>query len=88
MPYIKKQDRNNLDWICRNLAAELSNKGVQGNLNYFIFKLFLELKRLKIIQSYKTMAQFIAELECCKLEIYRRPMAVYETDKMMENGDV
>lgn len=74
--------------MCQNLAAELSHIGVTGNLNYFLFKLFLELQRLEVISSYKDMAAFLAELECNKLELYRRPISFYEFGKMQENGDV
>jgi len=88
MPYIKKENRPKLDWMVANLAAELSDKGVTGNLNYFLFKLFLELKRLKIIKSYRDMSAYLAELECCKLELYRRPIKAYEVLKALENGDV
>ena len=88
MPYIKQENRPKLDWICKNLAAELSSTQISGNLNYFLYKLFIELRRLRVIKGYKDMAAFLAELEGCKLELYRRPIAQYEYNKMCENGDV
>lgn len=88
MPYIQKNKRAKLDWIASNLAAELSTNGVQGNLNYFLFRVFINLTKLKFISSYKDMAAFIGELECCKLELYRRPISKYENLKMFNNGDV
>jgi len=42
----------------------------------------------QVITNYKTLSEFIAELECAKLEIYRRQIAAYEDYKIAQNGDV
>ena len=88
MPYIKESDREDINWIVDNLAARLSEKRMTGNLNYFLYKLFAKLVKLNVIHNYETMSRFIAELEACKLEIYRKKIAPYEEKKILENGDV
>jgi len=88
MPYIPKPKRPKLDFIAKNLVAELKEKGLAGNLNYFLFKLFVELQKENLIYNYQTMASFIAELECCKMELYIRPIYNYEVKKRSQNGDV
>jgi len=88
MPYVKQEQRERLNWIVDNLASELGVYGVTGNLNYVLYKLFKKLKKLGYINNYETFSRFIAELECNKLELYRRELAPYEDEKIEENGDV
>ena len=83
MPYIKQNVRVRIDWIMSNLYAEITTYGVKGVLNYFLFKL-----AKRTCKSYGDYSRFIAELECAKLEIYRRLVAPYEDKKIEENGDV
>lgn len=88
MPYIPKNKRYKLEWIASNLASELCSEGVTGNLNYVLYKTFVLLHKFGLMNSYKDMSRFIAELECNKLEVYRRMIAPYEDEKIKENGDV
>jgi len=39
-------------------------------------------------ESYGAYKEILGELECAKFEIYRRLVAKYEDEKMIENGDV
>lgn len=88
MPYIKQKDREKIDWIIANLAAELKTKGVTGNMNYAVFKLYCNLEKLGECSNYKEKSRFLAELTECAAEIRRRKLAPYEDKKIEENGDV
>ena len=87
MPYIK-DNRDRYDWISDNLAAEISDSGLTGNLNYFLYRTFLKLKQLGVVKNYKTYSRFLAELNESMHEIRRRELAKYEDEKIEENGDV
>jgi len=88
MPYIKRENRPRLDWIANNLAAELSGEGVTGNLNYILFKTFVNLQRLNKCNNYQSMSRYLAELHEAAEEIRRRKLAPYEDQKIKINGDV
>jgi hypothetical protein len=81
MPYISQEDRKEIDKIVQLLNDDVTP---QGRLNYLIFAY---VKRC-ILPSYNNYKEVIGELECCKLEIYRKLIAPYEEKKMLENGDV
>jgi len=83
MPYIKKENRERLDWIIDNLACELKTMGISGNLNYVIFRL-----AKKICKRYGDYASFEGDLQQSLKEIYRRLEIPYEDKKIKENGDV
>ena len=81
MPYIKsKEDRERLNKILLDNFLFFTKK---GNINYFLCKLFT----LNEI-NYGNARNFIGELECAKLELYRRFVAPYEDLKKKENGDI
>jgi len=88
MPYIPKKNRPVLDWIAKNLAAELCDKPLSGSLNYFIYKVFIELKRHGKVNNYENMSRFLAELHESAEEIRRRQLAEYEDYCINKNGDV
>lgn len=88
MPYIKEKDRETIDWIIDNLAAELKTKGVTGNMNYALFKLYCKLEDLGEVSNYAEKSRYLAELHECAEEIRRRKLAPYEDKKIKENGDV
>lgn len=80
MPYIKPDRR--ID-ICIN-EGKLE---VAGELNYCLtYKCKQYLKQHG--ESYNTYNEIIGALECCKLELYRRKIALYEDTKIKENDDV
>lgn len=85
MPYIKKEEREEIDEIVALYAYHLK---YDGHLNYFLAKLFLKLMRVNGGIRYNKAKEFIGELECAKLEIYRRWISPYEDEKKEENGDV
>ena len=83
MPYIIKSKRERIDWVIENINAVLDNIGMQGSLNYILFKL-----AKKRCRTYADYARFIGELEAAKLEIYRRLVSKHEDEAIIKNGDV
>lgn len=85
MPYIpSKELRKKIDEIVK--SADLYVRS-DGSLNYFLTKLFLQ--RVKNTgMSYSLAKSFIGEIECFKLELYRRHVGKYEDGKIEINGDV
>lgn len=82
MPYVKQQERPQLDKI-----VELMHEtGIEanGDLNYI---LYAYCKRY-VKPSYNSYKNFIGELNQCATEIERRILAPYEDEKIRENGDV
>lgn len=88
MPYIIKSERKRLDWIAKNLAAELSSEDMTGKVNYFIFKVIIELRKYARCHSYKEISRYLAELHECGEEIRRRILARHEDTAIKINGDV
>ena len=80
MPYIKKEDQDRLDDVFPNVPDELTS----GELNYIITTILL----LQQPKRYEDYNRLIGVLESCKLEFYRRAVAVYEDEKCRINGDV
>jgi len=81
MPYIESNgDRDVLDDIVYKYITTLKKKGC---LNYFLCRLFMSQGI-----SYEKARNFIGEMECAKIELYRRWVAPYEDQKKEENGDV
>jgi len=83
MPYITQGNRKQLDWIIDNLAAELKELGITGNLNYVLFRL-----AKKMCKRYGDYAAFEGDCQQSLKEIYRRLEAKYEDEKIKINGDV
>jgi hypothetical protein len=79
MPYIKREAR-----------VRIANNGgfpsTWGEVNYFITALLVD--RLGENPKYADFNAAIGALECAKLELYRKMVAVYEDKKCAENGDV
>jgi hypothetical protein len=87
MPYIKREDRVKLDEHINSLIEALKQfplEMLDGALNYCITRLLKGLYPPK----YFNYNRAIGVLESCKLEFYRRMVAPYEDQKIMENGDV
>jgi len=88
MPYIKKEDREVLDYHIQQLANLISFEDeFDGLVNYSITKLIVEIKK-RVDFKYHEYNSIIGALECCKLELYRRQIAPYEDKKIKTNGDV
>lgn len=94
MPYIKPEGRQWLDRPIDELveAIQSGNKmtdeeflSICGEINYtissFIGKLIDE-------PSYSKIAMITGVLENIKQEFYRRIASPYETNKMVQNGDI
>lgn len=88
MPYIIKEKRPRFDWIAENLAAELTNKKLTGNLNYFVYKVIIELRKHGKCHSYEEISRYLAELYECGEEIRRRILVKHEKKVIKINGDV
>ena len=85
MPYIKYEERKDIDKYISEIKDFLANpETTVGDLNYMITKILLATKPIK----YTDYNALVGMLECCKLEFYRRAIAVYENEKIAENGDV
>ena len=85
MPYIKERDRAQYNGYIRNLSNMITRSpAIAGHLNYVISKLIL----LTNPNSYADFNELIGVLECAKLELYRRQVAKYEEEKIVENGDL
>lgn len=78
MPYIKKEQQK------FPLLSDLSSITHAGFLNWAITKILLATQP----KRYEDFNKLIGVLECCKLEFYRRAVAVYEDKKIKDNGDV
>jgi len=82
MPYIKSENRGDMDEIVRLMQEK--NVVANGDLNYILFALC----KRTVKPSYNNYKNFIGELDCCAREIYRKLVSVYEEEKEEENGSV
>ena len=78
-----------MPYLTQKAREAVEGRGVQsaGDFCYVICALADEI----IVdqgKSFQTMSQIIAEIECAKLELYRRLLAPYEDEKCEANGDV
>jgi len=87
MPYIKKEERQELDKLLQPLIDFLKTKGIEevdGQINYTFTKVLASLYKPRYFNYNRAMGV----LECIKQEFYRRVVAPYEDKKKEENGDV
>lgn len=87
MPYIKKEQRPEIDDLVEPLIkklAELPLEEQDGNLNYAVTKIMKGVYPKK----YFHLNRAIGVLTAIKDEFYRRDVAPYEDLKISENGDV
>lgn len=84
MPYIKKQLRKLFDHRIQALDEVITN---EGELNYVITQLARSFAEFNG-GNYAAYNKTIGVLESAKLEFYRRAVAAYEDQKILENGDV
>lgn len=81
MPYITQEQREELqEWLDSIVLFDLPS----GELNYVVTSLLLKTNP-KCYDDYNTL---IGVLECIKLELYRKRIALYEDKKCAENGEV
>ena len=87
MPYIKKKFRAKYNGYIKDIANVLNRNSTyyrDGCLNYIISKLLLSTNP----SSYADYNSLIGVLECAKLELYRKKVAIYEEKKIIENGGI
>jgi len=85
VPYIKQEDRKDLDPLVHALIIRLKDRPI-GALNYVISKLIWTL--FEQCKSYTRGNALVGCLECIKNEFVRRKLNPYEEKKIQENGDV
>ena len=85
MPYLKVEDKEYLSKIVKE--ANSIEWEDPGQLNYVMTELCKAFMK-SLGGRYYVHDEIIGALECCKLEFYRRKTAVYEDQKIEENGDV
>lgn len=80
MPYIKQEERHELDFFVNWLGKFIK---YDGDLNYILFKLARSVE-----PSYSNYKKILGEIHEAEMEIRRRFLVPYEYLKMQENGDV
>ena len=84
MPYIKPFDREHLDPYINCLGGNVTSV---GDINYVATRVAMQyINRTGL--KYATLAAVIGTFVCVILELYRRVVAGYENEKIVENGDV
>jgi hypothetical protein len=84
MPYIKKESRVKFDDAINKLAEEINEP---GELNYCIYALLNRIIK-KHTECYRLYSALIADVDCAKMEFYRKRVGPYEDKKIKSNGDV
>lgn len=90
MPYIKQEDRDMIvDFHKHSEEMLINHEEIQtaGELQYamaVMFKSYIERKGL----NYQHCNDIMGALAGAQMEFYRRHIAVYEDEKIKENGDV
>jgi hypothetical protein len=82
MPYIKKEDRVDID----NALDKVPALKTPGELNYAMTQLFNQYLRQHGM-SYTNINAIVGAVECAKIELYRRLAVPYEAAKIYDNGD-
>ena len=86
MPYIPQNDRVHLDKYIKELVAIINTSSKkEGMTNYIITRLIMGGLFPVCYADYNGA---IGVLECCKMELYRRKVALYENKAMVDNGDI
>ncbi len=101
MPYIRQNERDNIDVAFQREMAQGSFDGTKpprgkwelvastmnpGQLNYLITRFVLAYA--KYSPSYQSVNDVLGVLDAVAREFYRRGVAPYEDVKIKENGDV
>ena len=83
MPYIKPEDRPELDKIVDQFPLSMN----EGDMNYIFTKIA---HRYAVTQGlcYKTLNAVVGVFYCCVAEFIRRVVSPYEDTKIMVNGGV
>ena len=87
MPYIKKENRPEIDKLAQPLIEHLKSLPMEdqdGSLNYTVTKIIKNIYP----QKYFHFNRALGVLSAISLELYRRVVGPYEDTKIKENGDV
>lgn len=84
MPYIRQEQRHDIDILVDALAPLLKDP---GRMNYAISRLIHRTVEREG-QSYDCFNAILGVLDAVAKEFYRRVVAPYEERKMEQNGDV
>lgn len=87
MPYIKQDQRTVIDEKLQSLIDHIAALPVEqqdGAVNYSVTKLLHSV----YAPSYFNYNRAIGVLSAIQLELYRRKVAPYEDEKIVQNGDV
>jgi len=87
MPYIERSERAKYDDVINQIIRilnKVSIDNIDGELNYLISKIFKDLYEPR----YFDYNRAIGVLESVKQEFYRRVVAPYEDNKIIEKGDI
>lgn len=91
MPYLKPEDKGHVEDIFVKGGQGLLGLGMKlktpGELNYTITRLIQGYAEANG-GRYQQYNDVLGALEGAKLEFYRRKVAPYEDQKILENGDV
>jgi len=90
MPYIKKENRKNLDDSIEHMVRQIKRNNPEfhnllGDINYCFSRV---VSNLMGEVSYSKIAMITGVLENIKQEFYRRVAVPYEDKKIIENGDI
>lgn len=86
MPYVRQEQRSNVDPILQPVLDWFKVNGSVGELNYAITRIIWTW--WQTYRSYRAIAEISGVLKNVDAEFYRRVAVPYENSKMAENGDV
>lgn len=99
MPYIEKGSREeidvSIDIIANDMVANSDSSTLAGICNYTLTRtLLIAFQRMSNLErgtkklNYRAYNEILGVLSCMTQEIYRRQAALYEDEKIIENGDI
>ena len=87
MPYIKQDERMQYEEPLNSLIEIFEfNKNNPGHINYVFSSIVKEV--FKNNTCYAEANKLMGVLESVKQEFYRQSVAIYEDEKLDENGDI
>lgn len=85
MPYIKEQDKPKFETAITEIVADLLNDYQPGELTYVLYVIARRVAMNN--RRYGHLSQVRASIQDAADEFYRRIMAEYEDEKIVQNGD-
>lgn len=85
MPYVKYCDREKYSLLINTAQVKLKD-ATAGEINYVLSSMIWNM--FDENRNYAKANELMGVLECVKQEFYRRKVALYEDEKMIENGDI